>query len=374
MAAIRAANAPVIVQARQAHKAAASSGRKRKAETSLEEDIAAYKQSLDHIKTNGMMLDKEYRQVRNIINKLLDNGIIKKGEFRDATGNSYGALNSFLKKIGTTDGYTSDVCQDSWDWFKQREVAGLKMPDVKKRQKIEAAATQNTAAAAPHHLPGEEIGDVKVYDTCDEIRRKLNEHLKTPSRTQAQFCRDLYAQLRMAKTTASGRSFLLTSAPRGTALVTPPPPSMPHIRAIKELGSDYLMVFGGMNTVPWPGKSYIIRHKDSDRAITLVDGKVHLAHLTSECNCAARWICNERDGWLGFRNPVSGTYLGIGTSSSKGTIEAVDQGGFCARKNPDGGYILLVKQRDSLLKVDVNPAATLVASERRGAVWVFSKV
>ncbi|RYP56255.1 hypothetical protein DL771_012042 [Monosporascus sp. 5C6A] len=129
-----------------------------------------------------------------------------------------------------------------------------------------------------------------------------------------------------------------------------------------------------METVPWPGKSYIIRHKDSGLPITLTDGKVRLGHVNSECKCTARWICDERDGWLGFRNPVSGTYLGTATSSSKRAIEVVDQGDICVRKNPDGGYILLVKQRDSLLKVDVNNRETLVASERRGAVWVFSEV
>ncbi|RYP48324.1 hypothetical protein DL768_005780 [Monosporascus sp. mg162] len=129
-----------------------------------------------------------------------------------------------------------------------------------------------------------------------------------------------------------------------------------------------------MEAVPWPGKSYMIRHKASGRAIMLANGKVRLDHLNSECHCTARWTCSERDGWLGFRNPVSGTYLGIGTSSSKGTIEVVDQGDICVRKHPDGGYILLVKQRDSLLKVDVNYADTLVASERRGAVWMFSEI
>ncbi|RYP01591.1 hypothetical protein DL764_006157 [Monosporascus ibericus] len=113
-----------------------------------------------------------------------------KGEFCDAVGNS------FLKKIGTVDGYASKVYQNSWDRFNQREIAGLEMPDEKKRRNIETAATQNTAAPAvvgravapapsipsfSHiHLPGEEIDDVKIYDTCDEIRRKINEHLKTP--------------------------------------------------------------------------------------------------------------------------------------------------------------------------------------------------
>ncbi|KAI1781330.1 hypothetical protein F4818DRAFT_398731 [Hypoxylon cercidicola] len=87
------------------------------------------------------------------------------------------------------------------------------MPDVKKRQKTEAAAgdassstgtgsSRTGRAAAPQvstadiHLPGEETDEVPVYDTCDEIRKKINAHLKTPGLTAAQFCRDIYAQLR----------------------------------------------------------------------------------------------------------------------------------------------------------------------------------
>ena len=45
-------------------------------------------------------------------------------------------------------------------------------------------------------LDGEDECEVEVYDTCDEVRRKIKAHLgKTPGLTQAQFCRELYAQL-----------------------------------------------------------------------------------------------------------------------------------------------------------------------------------
>lgn len=89
------------------------------------------------------------------------------------------------------------------------------MPDVKKRQKAEAAAsdgasgsaagpaakkakTNAASAAVPDlsqiHLDGEEDDEVPVFDTADELRKKISAHLKTPGLTQAQFCRDLYAQ------------------------------------------------------------------------------------------------------------------------------------------------------------------------------------
>lgn len=36
---------------------------------------------------------------------------------------------------------------------------------------------------------------VEIYDSCDEVRRKIDAHLTKPGITQAQFFRDLEAQL-----------------------------------------------------------------------------------------------------------------------------------------------------------------------------------
>ncbi|KAL7626479.1 hypothetical protein AAE478_003251 [Parahypoxylon ruwenzoriense] len=217
-----AAGQPLIVAATQPAPKTTGS-RKRKSETSLEDDIAVYKQNLDHIDTDGMQIDMTCNQVRGRINRLLDSGIMKKGEFCKAIGSNGNSLNTFLSKRGSMEGANSCVYDNAWGWFKQRELAGLKLPDVKKRQKTEALAVATDAtdasipppvvatgsskarkAAAPPapgpdvnaiHLPGEETNSVPIYDTCDEIRRKINAHLKTPALTAAQFCRDIYAQL-----------------------------------------------------------------------------------------------------------------------------------------------------------------------------------
>ncbi|KAI1213571.1 uncharacterized protein F4807DRAFT_411649 [Annulohypoxylon truncatum] len=197
-----------------------TNSKKRKSATSLDDDIAAYKRSLD-IDTDGMAMDKTCKQVRALINKLLDNGIMKKTEFCAAVGCRPVNLNTFLSKSGSMDGQFSNVYDGAWAWFKQRELAGLKMPDVKRRRTAEAnaaaraAASTSGAASGPGsrgasramapstpvvdisnvHLPGEETDEVPVYDTCDEIRKKITKHLQTPGVTAAQFCRDIYAQL-----------------------------------------------------------------------------------------------------------------------------------------------------------------------------------
>ncbi|ORY60742.1 uncharacterized protein BCR38DRAFT_349871 [Pseudomassariella vexata] len=204
-----------------------SASRKRKSESSLEDDIAAYKQSLDDIIVEDMPMDLSCDQVRTRINKVLDSNIMNKGEFCKAIGCGNAPVNNFLKKHGRMEGANSGVYTNAWEWFKQREVAGLKLPDVKKRQKTEAAAaaaesssniTPGLAAkklsATPDisniHLKCEETDSVPVFDTCDEIRRKINAHLKTPGLTQAQFCRDLFSQLNTPKV-KSIQSSTLTS-------------------------------------------------------------------------------------------------------------------------------------------------------------------
>lgn len=226
--ALKTANKAAATRAKAAANAAKPpAGRKRKPDSSLDDDIAEYKQPLDHISTDDMHTDLNCDQVRTRINKVLDNAIMRKGEFCDAIGSSNAAVNNFLKKRGPMDGMGSDVYFNAWAWFKQREIAGLKMPDVKKRQKTEAMAaaapattgtssssSSSTAAAAAAaraavlsstpdisniHLENEETDSVAVFDSADEIRRKIAGHLQTPGLTQAQFCRDLYAQLRMPK-------------------------------------------------------------------------------------------------------------------------------------------------------------------------------
>lgn len=202
-------------------KPAGGNSRKRKPETTLDDAIAAYKQDLSDIGWERMPVDLNCDQVRLRINKVIDSGIMKKGEFCDAIGSSHHSVNTFLHKSGPMQGVQSETYTKAWTWFKQRELAGLKMPDVKKRQKKEAtstaAAPTNDVTGPPAkkaktstatsdlpdlsgiHLYRGETDSVLVYDTCDEIRKKITAHLKTPGLTQAQFCRDLYAQLHAPK-------------------------------------------------------------------------------------------------------------------------------------------------------------------------------
>ncbi|KAK4129025.1 hypothetical protein N657DRAFT_563838 [Parathielavia appendiculata] len=116
-------------------------------------------------------------------------------------GDSAKSLSGFLGTHGPMNGSGFAAYGGTWEFFKKREMAGIKPPVVKK-QKVGAAG--NGSAAAPDvpdlsdiFLPGEDDDVVTAFDTCDEVRSKINAHLKKPGMTKAQLCRDIYAQLKV---------------------------------------------------------------------------------------------------------------------------------------------------------------------------------
>ncbi|KAH0283888.1 hypothetical protein M436DRAFT_52268 [Aureobasidium namibiae CBS 147.97] len=145
--------------------------------------------------------------VRGKINRFLEAGEMKVGQFCDAIGVSGNAYRRFMSQNRKFAGEQSDTYRGAWEFFKKREMAGLKIPT--KKQKVAAsggASGSSTAAAAAEkdkdahpdisniHLDGEETDSVQVYDTCDEVRKKISAYLRKPNTTAAQFCRDLLAQ------------------------------------------------------------------------------------------------------------------------------------------------------------------------------------
>jgi hypothetical protein len=185
---------------------------------SLDEEIAAYTADLDDVICRDDFENDRLPScgsIRSKLNKLFDSGVMTKADFCRATGANSNSLNKFLKSKGPYGGSGSCVWRNAYNWFKQREVMGLKMPNPKKRhvdeqKKNDADGTTSKGASSAKgatdlpdisdiYLPHEEIDEVPIYEDCDEIRRKINAHLRTSNVTQAQFCRDLYAQFKAPK-------------------------------------------------------------------------------------------------------------------------------------------------------------------------------
>ncbi|RYP33100.1 hypothetical protein DL767_004885 [Monosporascus sp. MG133] len=130
-------------------------------------------------------------------------------------------------------------------------------------------------------------------------------------------------------------------------------------------------------TVPWPGNTFAIRERATGRAITLIDGKLRLKDWDYAGDRGAHWVCEGNDGWLGFRNPVSGTYIGHddrGGFWAKATAHKQWEY-FCATRHPAGGYLLLKRRGDALWKMDVaTDGSKFYETAGEGTVWEFFKL
>ena len=134
------------------------------------------------------------------------------------------------------------------------------------------------------------------------------------------------------------------------------------------------------SSVPWPGSSYMIRCVTSGDVLTLLDGQIVLAPLGDRGSF--QWECVETKGWMGFRNPVSGKYLGHDQRGKLHCSADRHQGweNFCPRLRPDGGYILLMTHFERLwhvgIKIEhgVERIAKIGDGGSDGIIWEFIKV
>jgi hypothetical protein len=175
--------------------------------------------------------------VRNKINRFLENSGVKVGKFIETLGSSSKSYYGFMHQTGLTKGTQSATFENALALFAYMEHTNIPFPKkartaAKPSEKgganasgAAAARSANTAAAAKKStktsssthdisnitLPGEEMDAVQVYDTCDEIRRKIAAHLRKDGVTQAAFLRDLVAQFHTNKGPSQLQSRQLSS-------------------------------------------------------------------------------------------------------------------------------------------------------------------
>ncbi|CAJ2503820.1 Uu.00g112140.m01.CDS01 [Anthostomella pinea] len=145
-------------------------------------------------------------------------------------------------------------------------------------------------------------------------------------------------------------------------------------------GTPSHAAFPPVITVPCAGWTFLIRHQVSGLVITLREGILTLEHETrSKGWGGCHWACVENDGWFGFRNIVSGTYIG---HNGKGEFiaDAKHHGGhefFVTKPHPEGGYWLLTLHNWKCMNMAIMAEQTpskLVVSADRGAAWEFLSV
>ncbi|KAK8176027.1 hypothetical protein IWX90DRAFT_464441 [Phyllosticta citrichinensis] len=115
---------------------------------------------------------------------------------------------SFVRQSRPMKGAESDTYAKSLIYFNWREK---KVDKSKTTTKKKGSGSITAADLADITLPKEDTDEVEVYDSCDEIRKKINAHLREPGVTQAQFCRDLAAMCHTPKKPKSIQSRQLTA-------------------------------------------------------------------------------------------------------------------------------------------------------------------
>jgi hypothetical protein len=89
---------------------------------------------------------------------------------------------------GPDKGSGSCVYVNAFQFFKKRELQGIKAP---KKKRVTKAEEEEKNDVSNIHLDGESDVDVPVYDTCDEARKKISAYLRESGVTQAGFLREI---------------------------------------------------------------------------------------------------------------------------------------------------------------------------------------
>jgi hypothetical protein len=131
------------------------------------------------------------------------------------------------------------------------------------------------------------------------------------------------------------------------------------------------------SSVPWPGSTFIIRSASSGQVLTLCDGQVILSQPGGRGSI--HWACVDTKGWLGFRNVVSGRFLG---HDNGGRLRCTadrhqEWEKFCVRMTPEGGFVLLMTHWERLWQVGITVdrgVEKLAKIGDAGIVWEFVKI
>ncbi|RMZ73904.1 major facilitator superfamily transporter multidrug resistance [Pyrenophora seminiperda CCB06] len=137
------------------------------------------------------------------------------------------------------------------------------------------------------------------------------------------------------------------------------------------------------SSIPWPGRTFIIRSRANGLVITFLDGQVILDKPGGLGTF--RWRCVEEKGWLGFKDPASALYLGC--DKWPWLRCAVPHHRKCEfitpRMRPDGGCVLLACHGESLQPLGVHAGETdkggvtkvkVTDWDAEGIVWDFIEV
>lgn len=178
--------------------APASKKRKSDADTAASEKAALFPEDVPEIDDEDPRLNltdaDTCNAVRRKIRNWIESGAMKIGEFQNTLGVSSKAYTSFMNRTGTWDGDGCDTYYKAATYFKKRELQGLPIKLNKPKKPRTAAGAKSAEQAfdvSGVELPGEANDKVPIFDTCDEIRKKIRTFLTKDGVTQAAFAREI---------------------------------------------------------------------------------------------------------------------------------------------------------------------------------------
>ncbi|KAL6859958.1 hypothetical protein ACO1O0_003982 [Amphichorda felina] len=125
------------------------------------------------------------QQTRRKVRNWIESGAMKVGEFQKELGISSKGYGNFMNRNGTWDGQGCDMYSLAARFFKKRELQGLPLavPKAKKAKTASGAGAAKGGSSSQTQeqlldvsgveIPGEEVMEVSIYETCDESRKKI---------------------------------------------------------------------------------------------------------------------------------------------------------------------------------------------------------
>lgn len=149
---------------------------------------------------------QEPKQIKNKLKALVNSGDISQAEICRQLKVTEEDYENFMSLKKQHDNLSSVVYHNAHALIVKREKQGLPILPAAKKQRRDSAQGSSPAkskespkkdsnSGPPNisdiHLEGEEREKVPIFDTCNEVRRKINQHIKKYGTSQTQFARDL---------------------------------------------------------------------------------------------------------------------------------------------------------------------------------------
>lgn len=154
------------------------------------DDAASEVSTIDIDESAPFHIRWDCNQLRRRIKTYVTNGDLNQTQLQNKLGVSPNSYRSFMNAKGPQGGIESNTFAAAHLFFAKREDRGYKQPRAKRRKTSEADVKKSNVDGMPT-INGEKEGTVKIYDTCDDIRTKITNHLKKTNLTKVALAKEL---------------------------------------------------------------------------------------------------------------------------------------------------------------------------------------